>query len=146
MRAIVCHELTPDRSGLRFHPDWPEPPTPGPAEVQVAVSHAALNYPDLLMLAGGYQFRPELPFIPGTEASGLVTATGPGAEAWAGRSVIIGARSGGFAERMTLPAAQVRAVPVGLSPAEAAAFTVGALTAWVGLMVRGRLRSSSATQ
>lgn len=141
MRAIVCHELTPDRSGLRFHPDWPEPPTPGPAEVQVAVSHAALNYPDLLMLAGGYQFRPELPFIPGTEASGLVTATGPGAEAWAGRSVIIGARSGGFAERMTLPAAQVRAVPVGLSPAEAAAFTVGALTAWVGLMVRGRLQA-----
>jgi NADPH2:quinone reductase len=109
--------------------------------VQVAVSHAALNYPDLLMLAGGYQFRPELPFIPGTEASGLVTATGPGAEAWAGRSVIIGARSGGFAERMTLPAAQVRAVPVGLSPAEAAAFTVGALTAWVGLMVRGRLQA-----
>ena len=140
MRAILCHELTPDRSGLRFHPDWPEPPTPGPGEVQVAVSHAALNYPDLLMLAGGYQFRPELPFIPGTEASGLVTATGPGTEAWAGRSVIIGARSGGFAERMTLPAAQVRAVPVGLSPEEAAAFTVRALTAWVGLMVRGRLQ------
>jgi NADPH2:quinone reductase len=93
------------------------------------------------MLAGGYQFRPELPFIPGTEASGLVTATGPGAEAWAGRSVVIGARSGGFAERMTLPATQVRAVPVGLSPAEAAAFTVGALTAWVGLMVRGRLQA-----
>ncbi len=107
----------------------------------MAISHAALNYPDLLMLNGGYQFRPELPFIPGTEASGIVTATGPGAEAWAGRNVIAGARGGGFAERMTLPAAQVRALPEGLSLAQGAAFTVGALTAWVGLMVRGRLQA-----
>lgn len=142
MRAIVCHELSPDRSGLRFHSDWPEPPPPGPGEVQVAISHAALNYPDLLMLDGGYQFRPALPFIPGTEASGIVTATGPGAEAWAGQAVLVGARGGGFAERITLPAAQVRALPDGLSLAQGAAFTVGALTAWVALMVRGRLQPS----
>ncbi len=107
----------------------------------MAISYAALNYPDLLMLNGGYQFRPELPFIPGTEASGIVIATGPGAEVWAGRHIIAGARGGGFAERMTLPAAQVRALPEGLSLAQGAAFTVGALTAWVGLMVRGRLRA-----
>ncbi len=124
---------------MRLEPDWPEPVVPGPGEVTVAISHAALNYPDLLMLSGGYQFKPELPFIPGTEASGMVIAAGSGAEQWLGEHVIIGGRGGCFAERLTLPAAGIRAVPDGLDDAEAAAFTVGALTAWVGLMVRGRL-------
>ena len=141
MRAMVCHSLSADRSGLRFESHWPEPAPPGAGEVMVAIGHAALNYPDLLMLSGGYQFRPELPFIPGTEASGTVIATGPGAEALAGARVIVGGRGGCFAERLTLPASGVRPVPAGLDDAEAAAFTVGALTAWVGLMTRGRLRA-----
>ncbi len=140
MRAIVCHELSPDRSGLRFHADWPDPPPPGPGELTVAISHAALNFPDLLMLGGGYQFRPDLPFIPGTEATGIVTATGAGAAAWQGQPVIIGARGGGFAGAMTVPVSQVRSLPAGMTAAEGAAFTVGALTAYVGLVVRGRLQ------
>jgi NADPH2:quinone reductase len=138
MRALVCHILADDRSGLVFEPDWPEPRTPAAGEVTVAISHASLNFPDLLTLSGGYQFKPELPFIPGTEATGTVIAAGAGAEALLGQTVIVGAR-GCFAERATVPMASVRALPAGLSPAEAAAFTVGALTAWVGLMVRGRL-------
>jgi NADPH2:quinone reductase len=141
MRAAVCHALEPDRSGLRIHDDWPEPPAPAAGEVTLAIKAAALNFPDLLMLSGGYQFRPDLPFIPGTEACGEVIAAGPGAEAMLGQSVIIGARSGLFAERVTLPVSAVRPVPAGLNAAEAASFTVGALTAWVGLMQRGRLRA-----
>ena len=70
----------------------------------------------------------------------MVIAVGAGAEQLLGQRVIVGARSGGFAERITLPAASVRPVPAGLDDAEAAAFTVGALTAWVGLMTRGRLQ------
>ncbi len=140
MRALVCHHLDEDRSGLVLEPDWPEPPAPGPGEATVAIAAAGLNFPDLLMLSGGYQFRPELPFIPGTEACGTVIATGPGAEAWAGVRVLVGARGGGFAERLTVPVAALRAVPAGLDDAEAASFTVGALTAWVGLMTRGRLQ------
>jgi NADPH2:quinone reductase len=140
MRALVCHHLAIDRSGLRLELDWPEPPPPGAGEVTVAISRAALNFPDLLMLSGGYQFRPELPFIPGTEACGTVIAAGAGAEHLLGQRVIIGGRGGGFAERITLPATGVRPVPAGLDDAEAAAFTVGALTAWVGLMTRGRLQ------
>lgn len=139
MQTIVCHHLASDRSGLRFEPAWPEPPQPGPGEVMVAITAASLNYPDLLMLSGGYQFRPELPFIPGTEACGTVIAAGAGANALLGQRVIVGARGGCFAERLTLPVAGVRPVPEGLDDAQAAAFTVGALTAWVGLMVRGRL-------
>ena len=49
-----------------------EAPPPGPGEVLVAVSHASLNFPDYLMLQGGYQFKPDLPFIPGTEGTGTV--------------------------------------------------------------------------
>ena len=70
MRALVCHHLAIDRSGLRLEMDWPEPLLPGAGDVTVGISRAALNFPDLLMLSGGYQFRPELPFIPGTEACG----------------------------------------------------------------------------
>jgi NADPH:quinone reductase len=140
MRALVCHHLADDRSGLRFEPGWPEPQPPGAGEVTVAISHAALNFPDLLMLSGGYQFRPEVPFIPGTEACGSVVAAGYGAEAWQGQRVLVGGRGGCFAERLTLPVAAIRAVPADLADAQAAAFTVGALTAWVGLMTRGRLQ------
>ncbi|WP_164157345.1 alcohol dehydrogenase catalytic domain-containing protein, partial [Sandarakinorhabdus rubra] len=141
MRAAVCSALSPDLSGLALHADWPEPPAPGAHEVMVKTAYASLNFPDFLMLQGGYQYKPELPFIPGTEGSGTVIAAGPGAEALLGQDVIIGARSGLMAERITLPARAVRRVPAGLSLAEAAAFTVGALTAWVGLIERGRLKA-----
>ncbi len=140
MRALVCHALSDDRSGLRFEAEWPDPAPPGPGEVTVAIRTASLNFPDLLMLSGGYQFRPEVPFIPGTEGCGIVVQCGAGAEALAGARVIVGGRGGCFAERLTLPATSVRLVPAGLDDAEAASFTVGALTAWVGLMTRGRLQ------
>ena len=140
MRAAVCSALSPDLSGLALHADWPEPPTPCQGEVLVAVSHASLNFPDYLMLQGGYQYKPEPPFIPGTEGTGTVIAAGAGAEGWIGKAVMLGARSGLMAERITLPARGLRPVPDGLSMADAAAFTVGALTAWVGLAERGRLQ------
>lgn len=141
MRAAVCSALSPDLSGLALHDDWPEPPPPGANEVLVAVRHASLNFPDWLMLQGGYQFKPDLPFIPGTEGTGTVIAAGPGAEGWLGQAVMLGARSGLMAERITLAARGLRPVPAGLSLAQAAAFTVGALTAWVGLVERGRLKA-----
>ncbi|WP_439545706.1 NADPH:quinone oxidoreductase family protein [Sandarakinorhabdus sp.] len=141
MHAAVCSRLSDDLSGLALHADWPEPPPPGAHEVQVAVRHVSLNFPDWLMLQGGYQFRPELPFIPGTEAAGEVIAAGPGAEALLGQKVMIGGRSGMMAQRVTLPARSVRPVPAGLTLAEAAAFTVGALTAWVGLVERGQIKA-----
>ena len=139
MRALVCHRLSDDRSGLAFETAWPEPRPPGPGEVTVAIGHAALNFPDLLMLSGGYQAKPVLPFSPGTEAVGTVIAAGDGAEIPIGMRVIVGGL-GCLAERITLPERAVRAVPDGLDDPAAAAFTVGALTAWVGLMMRGRLQ------
>ena len=140
MRALVCHSLSADRSGTSVVADYPEPPPPGPGEVTVAMRVAALNYPDLLMLSGGYQLKPAVPFVPGVEGAGVIVAAGEGvAGELIGERVIVGARQGCLAERLTLPLANVRSVPDGLHDAEAAGFTVGALTAWVGLAVRGRL-------
>lgn len=143
MRAWVCHHLAADRSGLRLEADWPEPPEPGPGEVRVAMTATALNYPDLLMLSGGYQFKPELPFIPGVEGCGVIDEVGEGLSGdLIGQRVIVGARQGLLAERVTVSARQVRPVPAGLHDEEAAAHTVGALTAYVALVQRGRLRPS----
>jgi NADPH2:quinone reductase len=140
MRAWVCHRLSDDRSGLSFERDWAEPPAPGRGEVGVAIRAAALNYPDLLMLSGGYQFRPELPFIPGTEAAGVVTAVGEGVDpAWLGHLVALGARTGCLAERITVPAAAIVAAPAGYAVEETASYAVGGMTAYVGLVERGRL-------
>lgn len=140
MRAWVCHELAGDRSGLRFEPGWPGAPPPGAGEVRVALHAAALNFPDLLMLSGGYQFKPDVPFIPGVEAAGGVLAVGEGVDpALQGRRVVVGALTGCLAEAITLPATAVHPAPPGYSDAEAAAYAVGALTAWVGLAERGRL-------
>ncbi len=141
MHAWVCHQLSPDRSGLRFEPDWPEPAEPGPGQVRVAMTAAALNYPDLLMLSGNYQFRPDVPFIPGVEGCGVIDEVGEGlAGELIGERVIVGARSGLLAEHVTVDAAQVRPVPHDLHDDEAAAHTVGSLTAFVALVQRGRLR------
>ena len=140
MRALVCHSLSEDRSGTRLEPDWPEPAAPGPGEVTVAMTAAALNYPDLLMLSGGYQFKPELPFVPGVEGAGHIIAVGEDVSGeLIGERVVVGARSGCLAERITLPLGAVRSLPPGMHDEQAAAFTVGALTAWVGLVERGRL-------
>lgn len=140
MRAMVCHRLTVDRSGLVFESNWPEPSPPGAGEVSVAITHTALNYPDLLMLAGSYQYLPPLPFIPVMEGAGTVVVAGAGVDpAWVGRRVIVGARHGLLAERVTVSITVVRPCPVGLSLAEAAAFTVASLTAYVALVRRGRL-------
>lgn len=140
MRAWVCHHLSEDRSGLRFEAEWRDPPEPGPNQVRVRLKAAALNYPDLLMLSGGYQFKPELPFIPGVEAAGVIDEVGEGLLGdLIGERVIVGARSGCLAEFITVDAAQVRPAPHNLHDDEAAAHTVGSLTAYVALAVRGRV-------
>ena len=142
MRAAVCHRLEDDRSGLSVETGWPDAPPPGPGEVTVQITHAALNYPDLLMLAGGYQYKPALPFVPGMEGCGVIEAVGEDLSGdLIGEQVIVGARSGCLAEWITVPASAVRPVPNGLHAGEAAAHTVGALTAYVALARCGRLQS-----
>lgn len=121
--------------------DLPEPDAPGPGEATIAMLAVGLNYPDLLMLSGGYQYKPALPFTPGMEGVGHVMAVGEGISGdLLGTRMLVGGRTGLLAERVTLPLEALRPAPDALSDVEAAGFTTGAITAWVALSVRGRLK------
>jgi len=75
MRAIVCEKLgTPGDLVLR---ELPDPPEPGAGEIKVALTARGVQFVDVLMVAGEYQTKPPLPFIPGGEAAGEVIAAGP---------------------------------------------------------------------
>ncbi len=120
MRAVRCHELT-GPSSLRV--DEIPAPTPGAGEVLVDVRAAALNFPDVLLTYGKYQFKAEPPFIPGGEASGVVSAVGASVTDLAvGDRVALTIMNGAFAEQLVAPAAAVVKLP------DAVTFEVGAAT------------------
>jgi NADPH2:quinone reductase len=138
MRAWIVGELG-GIDALRLV-DAPPPAAPGPGEATIAMLATGLNYPDLLMLSGGYQYRPALPFTPGMEGVGRIVALGEGLAAdLLGARVLVGGRTGLLAEQVTVPLTQLRPAPETLDDEEAAGFTTGALTAFVGLVERGRL-------
>jgi NADPH:quinone reductase len=140
MRALVCQRLTPDLGGVIF--DDIAVPSLGPQDVLVKNRAACINFPDLLMTEGKYQHRPELPFILGMESAGDVVEVGSNVSGVAvGDRVIIGGKSGAFAEYRAAPAALVRPIPAGLGYAEAAAHTAGLLTAYVALVRLGQMQS-----
>lgn len=133
MRAIVCEKLGgPEQLVLREVPS----PTAGPGEVKVALRARGVSFADLLMIAGQYQVRREVPFIPGSEAAGVVTETGPGVEGIApGDRVLV---PGGYADEAVAPAGRVTPLPPAVSFEAAAAFRASYTTAYYGLQ-RGRL-------
>jgi len=134
MRAVLVREFTGPRD-IRVT-DWPTP-RPAAGEVLVDVHYAGVSYPDLLHTRGLHQDRPELPFIPGWEVSGVVAADGAGLRA--GERVAAVTLLGGFAERVTAPAATVFRLPDGLALDVAAALPLNYLTAVFGLVHRGSL-------
>ena len=139
MRACVCTELTDDLSGVTMTqlPD----PVPGEGEVLIRIKACALNFPDVLMTAGGYQFKPDLPFVPGMETSGEIAGLGAGVSDFAvGDAVVAGLRTGGLAEFGVAPVSAVRKKPSPLSFAEASGYRTAYLTAYVGLVRRGELQ------
>ena len=138
-RALVCTRLTPDLSGLSVE-DLPVR-APGPGQVRARVRAASLNFPDLLMTQGGYQFKPEVPFVPGIEGAGEVIETGPGVEGLKpGDRIMLHSKTGCFAQEMVLPASSTRAIPPGLDFAQAAGFKAAAVTAYVALVRRANLQ------
>ncbi|MDE2486958.1 MAG: NADPH:quinone oxidoreductase family protein [Alphaproteobacteria bacterium] len=137
MRALVVEELAPDYAGCRVK----EIPAPEPAEgeVRVKVRAAAVNFPDLMQTRGEHQHKPPLPFTPGMEMAGEVDAVGPGVTTLKLGDAVAGGGRGGFAEYVVLPAAGLRKKPERLSFAQAAAYPVAYLTAYVGLVRCGRV-------
>ncbi|MEQ9518971.1 MAG: NADPH:quinone oxidoreductase family protein [Parvibaculum sp.] len=140
MRAMRVHELADDISTIRM--DEVELPPPGEGEVRLQLKACSINFPDILMIQGKYQFKPPLPFSPGMEGAGIVTALGAGvAGLKVGDKVVAGLRIGGFAEEVNASAAACRPIPAGMGFVKAAAYPAAYLTAYVALVVRGHLQA-----
>ena len=138
MRAVVCRTLGNFRN-LEVA-DVPSPRL-GEGQVRIAVKAAGVNFPDILMVEGKYQVKPELPFIPGLEVAGVVRDCAPGVgHVKPGDRVLAFARKGGgFAEEVVLPGAIVTPIPDSMDFVTAAAFPVAYGTAHFALEHRGRL-------
>ncbi len=120
MRALRQHELV-GPSGLRVD-ELPDP-SPGAGELLLDVKAAALNFPEVLLSHGKYQFKPSPPFIPGGEAAGSVLAVGEGVKGFAvGDRVACTMLHGAFAEKIVVPELSAVKLP------EAVSFEVGAAT------------------
>ncbi|HVO05264.1 MAG TPA: NADPH:quinone oxidoreductase family protein [Burkholderiaceae bacterium] len=139
MHAWLCEQPT-GVDVLR----WTELPTPepGPKEVRVAIRAASLNFPDILIVQNKYQFKPEPPFVPGSEYSGVVEAVGsdvrglqPGA-----RVLVIGS-IGGFGTHAVVEASRVQPLPPGVSFEDGAAFAFTYGTSYHALIDRAALRA-----
>lgn len=136
--AMLCRTLGPP-GVLRWEALERRPLDPH--EVRVRLSAAAVNFPDMLMLRGEYQYTPDLPFVPGFEGAGHVIEAGARVRDHAvGDAVIVNLRVGCFAEEVVAAEHALLPVPRDFSMAEAAAFPVASSTAWCALVPRGRLR------
>jgi len=140
MKAVVCEAFGgPEVLALR---ELPDPPPPGPGELQVRIRARGVQYVDVLMLAGKYQFRPEPPFIPGGEGAGEVVAVGPDVAGFKpGDRVMSRQRLGAFAELGNCKAEECDLIPSALSLEQAAVFRNVYHTAYHALLQRGRLKS-----
>lgn len=110
-------------------------------EVRIRVHAAGLNFPDLLMTRGKYQFRPDPPFVPGLEAAGEVIEVAADVRSVSpGDRVMAGGKGGALAEQWIVGAGAVSPLPSALSFAEGACWQTAASTAWHALVERGRLQ------
>jgi NADPH2:quinone reductase len=117
-------------------------PTPGPGEVLVRVQAVSVNYVDLVVIAGRYQFVPPLPFTPGKGPAGIIEAVGDGVTDWApGDRVLAMAEIGSYAEYTIAPANQCYRLPEAMPFAEAASMALAYDTAWFALRKRARFRA-----
>lgn len=137
MKALRVERLSDDLSGVALV-DQPRPDR-GPGEVLVQVRAASLNYPDLLMTQGRYQFKPEPPFTSGMEFAGEVIEADSESNFAPGDRVMGGAKTGGIAEFAAVPARTLRKVPDGIALPAAAAMGAAYSTAYTALVELGGL-------
>jgi NADPH2:quinone reductase len=135
MRAAVITALTgPDAVEVQ---DWPEP-IPAPHQVLIDVQYAGVTFPDVLQTRGLYQRRPDVPFIPGWEVSGVVRADAGGFRA--GDRVAAMPITGGLADSVAVDGHMVFALPDGIPLDKAAALPLNYLTAHFALTRRAQLK------
>lgn len=139
MKAVVCKSWgLPETLVVEELPD----PVAGPGQVVVAVRAAGVNFPDVLIIQGKYQFKPELPFTPGSELSGVVLSVGDGVtHVKPGDQVIAFTAQGAFATQALVPAAAVMPMPPGMDFDTAAAITLTYGTSHHAVVDRAQLKA-----
>lgn len=138
MKAIVCEEFAPV-SDLRFA-EFPAP-VAGPGEVVINVAAAGVNYPDVLIVQGKYQAKPQVPFVPGSEASGRIASLGEGVTGLAvGDRVAAFTGAGAFAQQVKVKASQVYRLPDAVDLETAAGILITYGTSYHALKDRAALR------
>lgn len=138
MKAIRAHEWCGPRDLVI---DEIEQPEPDEGQILVRVNTAGLNFPDLLIITGKYQFKPALPFSPGFEIAGTIEKLGPAVTKFrAGQRVIAQVSVGGFAEYAIAEEASAHPLPDSMSDDEGAAFPLVYQTSYFGLAYRGALQ------
>jgi len=138
MRAVLCREAgSPEVLEVRDVPD----PTAGPGEVVVDVAATAINQADLQQRRGVYPPPPGASDVLGLECSGTISAVGDGVERWqVGDEVCALLVSGGYADKVVVPAGQVLPIPPGVSLVDAAALPEAACTVWSNVFMIAALR------
>ena len=137
-KAVVCRELGPPER-LRLETFASAPLAPG--QVRVAIHAAGINFPDILMAAGEYQLKPELPFTPGVEAAGdVIEVDGAADGAAVGDRVIVKMRYGAYADEAVVAPSQLTPMPSTFDYAEGATFLAAHGTAYHALIDRGQIR------
>ena len=138
MRAMLVRQFgAPEQMSLEDLPT----PVPGPGEVLIDARAIGVNFPDLLVIEGTYQILPELPFSPGKEVAGVVRAVGPGVESPnVGERVMAQVEHGAYREQVLAEANNVAVLPESVGYEAGAAFGLGYLTVYFGLLRRARLK------
>ncbi len=139
MRAVICRAWG-EVDDLRV--EEVAAPTPGAADVLIAVKATAVNYADALMTAGRYQTKPDLPFSPGLETAGVVAACGQRVTRHKpGDRVMAILTYGGLAEMAVAPESETFGIPAAMSFEEAGAFPVAYISSHVAIRWQGRLEA-----
>src|SRR5437870_10130806 len=138
MKAVLCKQYGPPESLVVE--ELPAP-RPGPGEVVVAVKAASVNFPDVLIIQNKYQFKPPLPFSPGSELAGVVKEVGAGvSNVRPGDRVIAFTTYGAFAEEVKTEANRLLPLPEGMDFVTGAAFLLTYGTSEHALADRGELK------
>ena len=138
MKALLCTQHgDPELLEVREL----ESPEPGPGQIRIDVQAAGVNFPDSLIIRNLYQFKPDLPFAPGGEIAGIISALGSDVQGFSlGDPVMALCGHGGFAQQVIVDAVKAVKVPPGVPMEMAASFTMVYATSYHGLVDRAQLR------
>jgi NADPH2:quinone reductase len=139
MKAVVCEAWgQPESLKVKELQDL----QPGPGQVVIDVQAAGVNFPDVLIVQGKYQFKPELPFTPGSEVAGIIRSAADDVTTFkAGDKVIAFVPTGGFGQQLSAPVQALIPMPPGMGFDTAAAITLTYGTSYHAIVDRAELKN-----